>query len=103
MTDIHIANEKIDLAKETRVEVLNTKTNREARFDMPWTATLETVWNESYTKFRPAEQKDPADKFQCQNSGVDLTPHLSLTLRQAHEQHICPNRKFQIVGGTGGA
>lgn len=103
MTDIDIADEKIDFAEETHVEVLNTKTNREARFDVPWTATLQTVWNQSYAKFRPPEQKDAADKLQCQKDGVDLTPYLSLTLRQAHEQHICTDRKLQIVGGTGGA
>ena len=103
MADIEIADEKIDFAKEARVEVLNTKTNREAKFDVPWTATLQTVWNESYTKFHPPEHKDAADKFQCQQGGVDLTPHLALTLRQAHEQHICVARKYQIVGGTGGA
>jgi hypothetical protein len=103
MTDVAEDHEVIDFAKETRVEVLNTKTNREVVFDVPWTTTLQVVWDSSYGKFQPPEHKDADDKFQCQHAGADLTPYLGLTLKQAQEQHICPARKYQIVGGTGGA
>lgn len=103
MVEVVDGNEPVDFAKQTRVEVLNTKTNREATFEVSWTTTLQAVWDASYGKFNPAEHKDADDKFQCQHAGADLTPYLGLTLRQTQEQHICPARKYQIVGGTGGA
>ncbi len=88
---------------EVEVEVLNTKSNREVKFEALWTSTLQQVWDAAYREFHPPEQRDPQDKFQCQKAGVDLTPYLGLTVRQAHDQHICTNRHYQIVGGTGGA
>lgn len=94
---------EIEKDKETRVEVLNLKTNREVKFDVPWTLTLQQVWDQSLQEFVPHEHRDAQDKFQCQHKGVDLTPYLHLTVRQAVDQHICEDRKYQIVGGTGGA
>lgn len=95
--------EEREAGAEAQVEVLNTKTNKEAKFKVPWSTTLQAVWDKSYSEFKPPEQKDPKDGFQCQKGGTSLTPYLGLTLKQAREQHVCVDRKYQIVGGTGGA
>lgn len=103
MSEVAESEAKPDFDHKARVEVLNLKTNREVKFDVPWTYTLQQVWKASYGEFDPPEQPGQQDKFQCEKAGADLTPYLGLTLREAHERHICVNRKYQIVGGTGGA
>lgn len=85
------------------VSVLNRKTNRTAKFDVDRkTTTVSQAWDQSYSHFVPKEKKDPEDQFECIN-GTSLMQHLALTLQQSFDQHICPEFKYQIVGGTGGA
>lgn len=82
------------------VEVENLKTSDSIKFHMPWSATLQEVWTEAYTQLD--EAKGPADELQCRD-GVSLMGYLPQTLAQLRDQQICPNRKFQIRGATGGA
>lgn len=87
---------------DVEVQVTSLRTNRKAKFKMPNSQTLQQVWDAAYGNFQPAEQKAGDDKFQCEK-GTDLSAYLNLTLEAAHQQHICQNRHFEIIGGTGGA
>lgn len=82
------------------VQVLDSNTNREVKFHMQWTDTLQAVWDRAYTEL--GEAKVEGDEFSCQDGPV-LTAHLSLTLAEARDRHICPARKFAIMRPTGGA
>ena len=83
------------------VDVLYVNSLDEVKFHMPWTATLNETWARAYHELE--EPRQEGDKFQCREGAVDLTPYLTLTLRQLRERHICAARRFQIAGPTGGA
>ena len=83
------------------VEVLHINSVEKVKFHVPWTTVLNEVWTKAYSELD--EQRQPGDKFQCRRNAVDLTPHLGLTLKELREKGICPSRKFQIAGETGGA
>lgn len=82
------------------VEVADLNTNREVKFHAAWSDTLKTIFERAYHELN--EAKVEGDEFICQ-TGPSLMPHLQLTLEQAREQHLCPNRKFAIRRPTGGA
>lgn len=82
------------------VEVLYLKSSDDAKFHADWDDTLAQVWDQAYRELR--EARHPSDVLECQD-GSTLMPHLGSTLAQLRDQHICPGRKFQIRGETGGA
>jgi hypothetical protein len=82
------------------VHVENLKTNDEVNFNMPWTATLADVWAKAYELLHEARAE--GDQIQCVD-GSNLAAYLSKTLEQMRDDKVCPGRKFQIRGPTGGA
>ncbi len=87
--------------KGPEVRITDLHTLHEAKFHASWDSTLQQVWDQAYQEL--GETKRPNDQLQCMKGGVDMTPYLSLTLRQLQEQHVCPDRHFQIHGASGGA
>jgi hypothetical protein len=82
------------------VEVVDLKTNAEAKFHAQWSDTLRAVWERSYTELK--ESRRDGDTLECQD-GTDLAPYLDSTLEQLRDRKICHGRKLQIKGPTGGA
>ncbi len=82
------------------VEVLYLNSNEETKFHASWRDTLQHVWDEAYKKL--GETRREGDEFQCEDGG-SLMAHLSLTLEEARERHICKEREFAIRSATGGA
>lgn len=82
------------------VEVLDLNTNREVKFHVSWTMTLQQVWDKAYEELK--EGRRERDQLECRD-GHSLSTYLSQTLEQLRQQHICPARKYQIRGETGGA
>jgi len=85
---------------EPIVEVTYLKTNKEVRFHVEWTNTLQFVWDKAYDELH--EKKVADDKFECSDGNL-LTAYLDDTLEQLREKKICVDRKYQIHGPTGGA
>lgn len=83
---------------EVQVTYLNT--NEDANFHAEWGWTLQQVWDAAYDELK--EAKKPDDLFKSA-SGVDLTPYLSMTVREAFEKKIAHPLKFEIRSATGGA
>lgn len=75
---------------------------KKVNFKEPITATLQQVWDDAYTELKIA--KDPKDIFQtADKQPKSLMSHLTLTLRQAEQQKVIDDFKFEIVKETGGA
>lgn len=89
-----------DRDKGPAVEVVYLNTNEVAKFHASWDDTLQRVWDRAYTEL--GESRREGDEIQCQDGG-SLMGHLTLTLAQLREQHICPSRKYAIRSATGGA
>lgn len=87
-------------AKGPEIVVENLKTNDDAKFHMPWSATVAEVWARAYDELK--EARGEGDQFQCAD-GTNLASHLSKTLEQLRQEQLCSARKFQIRGPTGGA
>lgn len=62
--------------------------------------TLLALWDEAYVELK--EPRRPDDRLQT-DDGVDLMPHLGLTLEALRQQLNIKTKHFQIVGPTGGA
>ena len=82
------------------VEVVYLNSNEETKFHASWHNTLQHVWDEAYKKL--GETRREGDEFQCQDGG-SLMGHLTLTLEQLRDRHICKEREFAIRSATGGA
>jgi hypothetical protein len=64
--------------------------------------TLQQLWDKSYVELEIA--KKPKDVFQTGGEHPkSLMSHLSLTLKQAHEQKVIENWHFGIASEKGGA
>ena len=85
---------------QVEVQVKSLITGETKRFPANWDWTLQRVWDQAYEKLE--EKKRTGDSFRC-HDGTDMTPFLGLTLTQAREQHVCPDRHFEIRGPSGGA
>lgn len=82
------------------VEVADLNTNREVKFHAAWSTTLGAIFDRAYRELQ--EARIDGDEFVCQ-AGPSLMAHLQLTLEQARERRLCPDRKFAIRRPTGGA
>ena len=85
-----------------RVHVVHVNEVEHASFEERPTATLQQVWNTSYTKLKIA--RNPKDVFQT--GGKDpksLMNYLGLTLEQAKNQKVIEDYDFGIASETGGA
>jgi hypothetical protein len=86
--------------KRPSVEVVNLKTNDEAKFHASWSDTLQQVWDKAYSEM--GETRHPKDIFEC-DEGTSLMGKLGETLENLRDSKLCQSRKFQIRGETGGA
>lgn len=93
-------NEQKDTHGNPVVEVLYLKTNLDKKFHVPWSDTLQQVWDQAYIELK--EKRVDGDAFECQD-GHSLMGNLGQTLEQLRDQKICVDRKFQIRGPAGGA
>lgn len=82
------------------VQVMSLLTNESKRFHATWESTLQEVWDEGYEEL--GEARGPQHQLQC-SSGESLMGYLSKTLADLRDEHVCPDRKFEIRGPTGGA
>ncbi len=96
------AEERAETAGRDGVQVRFTylSTNEQVRFRVPAEQTVAAVWEQAYVELGEARRE--ADQLQCAD-GTSLMGYLDLTLAQLHQQHICPNRRFEIRSETGGA
>jgi hypothetical protein len=69
-------------------------------FKFGWDRIISDLWEKAYTEL--GEGRKP-DDILLNGEGESLMEHLNLTLRQLHNQHLCPGFKFTIKSGTGGA
>lgn len=89
-----------DPVGEPEVEVTDLNTNRKVKFHAKWSDSLQHVWDQAYIELK--EKRRQRDELECAD-GKPLTQFLAQTLEQLRKQHICPGRKYQIKGETGGA
>ncbi|HZV07004.1 MAG TPA: hypothetical protein VE999_18120 [Gemmataceae bacterium] len=87
---------------EVVVHVIHVNEVEKASFKEPLDATLQQVWDQSYTELKIERQ--PKDIFQTGGEHPkSLMSHLTLTLAQAREQRVIADFHFGIASETGGA
>ena len=89
--------------KDVQVHVRHVGELETVNFKISEEATLLEVWTKAYDEL--GIQKEERDAFQAKigNDAVDLTPYLTMPLRQAQADGIIKTLHFEIVAGTGGA
>jgi hypothetical protein len=89
-------------AEGPEVEFLDLNTNREYRFHVRWSDTLQSALDTAYTKIREARTDE--DKLLCgDNEGASLMAYLAFTFEKLRDEKICPDRKYKLRRKTGGA
>lgn len=95
-----MSNEAAHIEQEVEVKVSYPNSMTSKPFQFPWTGTLQELWDAAYVKLE--EGKKPGDEL-LNKDGASLSQYLSLTLREAHDRHLCPGFAFIIKSETGGA
>jgi len=91
-----------DNAGGPEVEFLDLNTNREYRFHVRWSDTLQSAMDTAYTKI--GEARTDEDKLLCgDKEGASLMAYLAYTFEKLRDQKICPGRKYKLRRKTGGA
>lgn len=87
---------------QPEVEFLDLNTNRDYRFHVRWSDTLQSAMDTAYAKI--GEARTDEDKLLCgDKEGASLMGYLGLTFEQLREQKICLGRKYKLRRKTGGA
>jgi len=91
-----------DNAGGPEVEFLDLNTNRDYRFHVLWSETLQSALDTAYTKI--GEARTDEDKLLCgDKEGTSLMAYLAFTFEKLRDQKICPGRKYKLRRKTGGA
>jgi len=91
-----------DHERLVEVKVRHINEAEKTEFKISEDATLQQVWDQAYIELKIA--KNPLDVFQTGgDQPTSLMGHLTLTLKQARDQHVIKNYAFEIAAQTGGA
>jgi len=84
------------------VEFIDSASSDAVHFHVEWHQTLQQALTEAYSRLKEAPKPD--DELVCEkNKKVSLMPYLNKTFHELRKEHICPDHKYLIRRGSGGA